>query len=162
MSRNKTHDQKEAKLRDALRPLADAGLSREQARTLVWTSVASMRQGDNSIDHRLDSILHDLFPTTPADIQRDVTSCRDHVYKALLAKMDKRDHDSLVWIDVERKAVADAATYWAGRYGYGDKTVTVEDVERIEALAVGHIDYASKLALYIAEFVVAPDEGNPL
>ena len=59
----------------------------------------------------------------------------------------------LAWIANEREAVAMAANQWATAHGY-DVSVTVADVERIEVCAVGHVDYASKLALYVAEHVV--------
>lgn len=40
--------------------------------------------------------------------------------------------------------------------GYGiPANVTVNDVERLEGPAVGHIGYADKLALYVAEHVVS-------
>lgn len=157
-SRNEQKDQRVKALRDALRPLAEAGVTREQASTLVWTSVASMRQG-NSIDDALPGILSGLFPRTQLSIVADLRNCQDYVYKALLQEMAKRDHTSLEWVDNERSAVADAASRWARANGY-DKPVSAEDVERIEGSAVGHIDYASKLALYVAEFVVEPDRGS--
>lgn len=56
------------------------------------------------------------------------------------------------WIERERYLVATAANEWATAHGW-DGRCTVEDVERLEVRAVGHIDYATKLALYVAEFV---------
>lgn len=80
-------------------------------------------------------------------------ACRDHILDALIAEMAHRHDDpGLGWIDRERQAVADAATAWATAHGI-DRTVTVDDVERIEGPAVGHIDYAQKLSWYVAEFV---------
>jgi hypothetical protein len=78
-------------------------------------------------------------------------ACHEHIYKALRAEMDHRaQHED--WVERERAAVATAAREWAAHAGY-DRSVTVEDVERIETSAVGHCDYASKLALYVAELV---------
>lgn len=82
--------------------------------------------------------------------------CRDHIYAALVNEMThRRDDPGLAWIGRERQAVADAATRWA-RANNLDRTVTAADVERIEGAAIGHSDYASKLALYIAELVTTP------
>lgn len=127
-------------------------MSREDASNLIWAAVGSFRQG-SSIDYLLDGILNSLFPKTPADLHRDKLLCRDAIYSALLGQMQNRDHDSLDWIELERDAVAGAASLWAAANGY-EAVVTPDDVERIETRALGHVDYASKLALYVAEFVV--------
>lgn len=90
-----------------------------------------------------------------------VRSCQRHIYDALVSAMSRRGHD-LSWIEHERQAVAIAANSWAGAHP-GTRTVSVEDVERVETMAVGHIDYGPKLALYVAELVTAgrpnPDPG---
>lgn len=81
--------------------------------------------------------------------------CRDHIHTALVNEMThRRDDPGLTWIGRERQAVADAATRWA-RANNLDRTVTAADVERLEGAAIGHSDYASKLALYVAELVTA-------
>lgn len=59
------------------------------------------------------------------------------------------------WIDDERMAVALAANRWAREHGLATR-VTVTGVRMVEVRAVGYSDYASKLALYVAELVVAP------
>jgi hypothetical protein len=69
--------------------------------------------------------------------------------------MDNRKHYAdTEWIEAERFAVAVAANQWATAHPPA-YTVSVEDVERVEQLAVGHVDYASKLALYVAELVLS-------
>lgn len=146
-------------LRDALQPLADKGVTREEAYILVWTAVRSMRQG-SSIDHALPGILNTLFPKTPEDISNDIRACQDYVYKALVEQMRFRKHTDLEWITNERKAVSEASGRWAAENLY-PRYATPEDVERIEIQACGHIDYASKLALYIAEFVVTGKDPRP-
>lgn len=83
-----------------------------------------------------------------------VLGCRGDILGALVEAMADRG-GSDEWIATERAVVADAANRWAESHGY-ERHVTVDDVERIEVAAVGHSDYASKLALYVAEFVVAP------
>lgn len=81
-----------------------------------------------------------------------VWACRDHVLAALRDEMSRRpDAADLGWIDRERQVVADAATAWAAT-NYA-RSVTAADVERIEGGAVGHVDYAEKLAWYVAELV---------
>lgn len=61
-------------------------------------------------------------------------------------------HDHLEWIHRERTALCIGANQWAASHGI-DKRVTVNDVERVEHLAVGHTDYASKHALYVTELI---------
>lgn len=80
--------------------------------------------------------------------------CRDAILAALSAEMGRRADAVHVadWIARERSAVANAAHDWASAHDMSCD-VTVADVERVEALAVGHVDYASKLALYVAELV---------
>lgn len=82
---------------------------------------------------------------------RPVIGCRDFVYDALVAAMARRG-DDLSWIDREREVVAVAANQWAAAHGC-ERRLTVADVERVEVLAVGHVDYGPKLALHVAEFV---------
>ena len=91
-------------------------------------------------------------PWTNAD-QNRLMACREHILRALKDAMDKR-HVCVDWVEYERQAVAIAANEWAKAHGI-DRSVTVADVERIEQQAVGHVDYASKLALYVAEFVAS-------
>jgi hypothetical protein len=84
---------------------------------------------------------------------RPLLSCQAHILRALSAECCRRpDANGLEWIDNERMAVTVAANAWATAHGY--RTVTVDEVERVEGMAVGHYDYASKFALYVAELVV--------
>lgn len=83
--------------------------------------------------------------------------CRDTILDALEKEMEQRRRNPGSWIENERCAVHYAASYWIWDHGLGKK-ITVEDILRIEPRAVGHIDYASKLALYVAEFIY--DLGN--
>lgn len=77
---------------------------------------------------------------------------------ALLAEAEHRnDHDD--WVERERLAVASEANRWAVA-NEGWQTVTVQDVERVEGRAMGHIDYPSKLALYVAELTWDLGEGT--
>lgn len=70
---------------------------------------------------------------------------------ALVAEAKLRHDHPDDWIERERSAVAAEANRWATSYGL--LTITSEDVERVEGRAVGHIDYARKLALYVAELI---------
>ena len=56
------------------------------------------------------------------------------------------------WVERERRALANAANAWAVAHG-PLRTVTVDEIEQVEPRAIGHSDYARKLALYIAELV---------
>lgn len=66
MSKNPRPNLKEKALREALVPLAVAGVTADQANTLIWASVRGFQQG-SSIDHtrRLWEILTETFPDNP-------------------------------------------------------------------------------------------------
>ena len=87
-----------------------------------------------------------------------VRSCHSRIFDGLVAKMEHRSRFS--WVEDERLAVAEAANAWALAHP-GSHTVSVDDVELIEHLAMGHVDYASKLALYVAEMVVGQRARAP-
>lgn len=86
---------------------------------------------------------------------KDIRECRIYVLMGLTEAMEKRHDRPDTWVEDERLAVAVAANEWATAHGY-DRRITVEDIERIEGNAVGHIDYATKLALLVAEFIIDP------
>lgn len=79
---------------------------------------------------------------------------RDHIVAALRDEMDKRPTlaSNLNWVDKERWAVVIAANDWAQANGYG--SIAPNDVRHLESLALGHVDYAMKLSLYVAERVM--------
>jgi hypothetical protein len=80
----------------------------------------------------------------------DVMNLRRRCLVALRKAMDdRRSFAGTEWIEHEREAITEAANVWA--LAHGLPTVTVGQVEAIEHLAVGHVDYAEKLALYVAE-----------
>jgi len=82
----------------------------------------------------------------------DFIQCHRFILQGLIDEMEHRSNlDG--WVERERLAVIIAANKWA--LAHGLNTVTVEQVEAIEHLAIGHVDYASKLALYVAELVNA-------
>lgn len=81
-------------------------------------------------------------------------SCADFIHKALAAEMAQRTNaPGVEWIENERVAVTIAANQWAQAHPPA-RTVSVDDVERVETMAVGHVDYASKLPRYVAELVL--------
>src|SRR6266704_5262302 len=84
-----------------------------------------------------------------------VRDCRAFILSALIETMEDRSRIGVDWVTNERNAVAVAANKWAEAHG-SERRITVEDVERIEGNAIGHVDYASKLALYVAEFIIDP------
>jgi hypothetical protein len=83
-------------------------------------------------------------------------AARQHILCRLQAEAKNREPDSLAWIERERFVVAVAANEWADAHGI-NRSITTADVERIEVRAVGHVDYASKLALYLAEALYVTD-----
>lgn len=88
-------------------------------------------------------------------------SCAKFIHKALVAEMAVRDlAEGLEWVEAERVAVTVAANQWAQAHPPA-RTVSVADVERVETMAVGHVDYASKLPLYVAELILEPSSESP-
>lgn len=78
-------------------------------------------------------------------------SARDVILKAQ-AKAPSRRKDMMNWFENEMRIVLEAANSWALK-NHGT-VITYEDVLRMDQHAYGHSDWASKLALYVAELVV--------
>lgn len=55
------------------------------------------------------------------------------------------------WIEFERNAMWKAVN--DQREKLGRSPIPIQDVERVEGMAVGHTDYALKFALYCADLV---------
>ena len=93
------------------------------------------------------------MPTDPRTHARFL-DCRDDVLNALrIAASGRREYNDHGWVVNERKAMAIAANNFAAAHGIS-RRITVDDVERVEQRAVGHVDYASKVSLYVAELLV--------
>ena len=75
----------------------------------------------------------------------------DAVRKALNDEIEHRRENPDTWIENERAAVAGEVNRWAMANGW--PMITVDDIERIEHQAMGHIDYVRKLSLYASELV---------
>lgn len=97
-------------------------------------------------------------PVTPVrrSPHDDMLACSDHIATALRAACDRRDRSTFDALQAsfarERAAVLAAANDWASRNGYA--TVTADDVDRLDRLNVGHVDWFSKLCLHVARLVV--------
>lgn len=78
--------------------------------------------------------------------------CRTHLLNALVTEMDERHQNPDTWIENERLAITIAANEWALSHGL-QVLLLVSDAEDVEQLAVGHVDYARKLALYVTEMI---------
>lgn len=89
----------------------------------------------------------------------EMLDCLGYVLEALMVAADER-RSREDWVEFERKAVAIAANEWAGVHDYLIRT-TVQDVERLEIHAVGHVDYMRKLSLYVAERIVYGQSVGP-
>ena len=63
------------------------------------------------------------------------------------------------WIEFERRAMWNAVN--DQRRHRGKNPLPIEEVARVEGLAVGHSDYAHKFAIDCAELVLAPNESHP-
>lgn len=78
---------------------------------------------------------------------------RAAVEEALVIEATRRGENE-DWIERERMAVVVEANQWALANGW--PTITLADLKTVEGRAVGHVDYASKLALYACELVWSP------
>lgn len=100
---------------------------------------------DDATDHRENAARRIPRPD-------ELRNCRERCLIALARAMDDRNtFKGLEWIGHERRAITEAANAWATAHGL--PTITVEQVQAAEHMAVGHIDYAEKLALYVSELV---------
>lgn len=83
----------------------------------------------------------------------EMLRARDYILAVLEHEAAKRsDAPGLSWVENERLAVVRAANEWALGHNC-PHLVTEAMVERVEGLAIGHADYAIKLALYTAELI---------
>lgn len=81
----------------------------------------------------------------------EMLRCQQFLLDRLRRQMRRRpEHDD--WIERERLTLAIAAHQWGTAHGLA-KAITVAEVERLEQPAVGHVDYAEKVCLYVAEFM---------
>lgn len=78
--------------------------------------------------------------------------CAEYIRHGLRGEIAKR-HSSpgLSWIINERQCVTTCANEWAAMHGLSP--ITIDEVEKVENLAVGHIDYVQKFSLYVAELL---------
>lgn len=78
------------------------------------------------------------------------------IQKALLTVLEEaqcaRQFPKADWISMERTAMLDAVN----RLRVGKRPVDLATITGVERLALGHVDYSSKFALYCAELVTAP------
>ena len=80
-------------------------------------------------------------------------ACREHLLAALRTETDQRpQRDCPECFNLELAGVLTAANRWADRHGY--QPVTAADVTAADQRAVGYVDWASKLCLYVAEHIV--------
>jgi hypothetical protein len=71
-------------------------------------------------------------------------------HELLCSEAEKRDQRE-DWPTVERTAMWEAVN--RHRTQVGKERLPIEDVERVEQMAVGHTDYGTKYALYCTELV---------
>lgn len=89
------------------------------------------------------------------DEHEDMLDCQKVLLRALTREMDNRAkhrQNGADWVAKERLAIQQAAYDWAVRHKMTTRP-TMYDIERLEPFAMGHVDYASKLCLYVAEFL---------
>ena len=80
-------------------------------------------------------------------------ACHERLRKQFKQITDERPNvRGIEWVELERVELAVAANQWAEAHGLPTR-VTRDDIERFETTALGHVDYASKLCLYVAELL---------
>jgi len=95
----------------------------------------------------------------------ELMALRDTMLHTLQEAAKHRDQrpdpigDELGWVVYEREQMATAIN--AARTNRGLGPVTLKDVARVEQQACGHVDYASKYALYCAEMAIGIDKPKP-
>lgn len=77
---------------------------------------------------------------------------RDEFYLLLEDEHAKRSRRGTQATGLEQHAMLEAVN--RERHAAGINGVTIEDIVRIERLALGHSDYASKFALHCAELAM--------
>jgi hypothetical protein len=65
----------------------------------------------------------------------------------------------LAWVPFERKAMWVATNVWRQTNGF--PATTEEDIARVEQMAHGHTDYASKFILYCTELALGDQDIRP-
>lgn len=91
---------------------------------------------------------------TAALLHDAMQACRAAVHEALgeALRAPRGDASYDEWVDRLVAAAALAANTWAVSNDYPQ--IAVEDVARIDRLAMGHVDYHAKVAIRVAHLVV--------
>lgn len=93
-------------------------------------------------------------------LHSNMLSCHRHLRKVLAKQCKKRsEYKDAGWIEDELLAVTSAANVWAEAHDL-PRRVTMETVRRIDRSASGHIDWASKLCLRVAESLYYGRDGE--
>ncbi len=92
---------------------------------------------------------------TTAEHQR-MLRCMAFLRKELQSQTDRRhEYDGMEWAEAELAHVTTQANRWSV-WNEAPNLVTIADVRRVDQQAVGHVDWAQKLCLYVAELVCYP------
>jgi len=83
---------------------------------------------------------------------RQLLKIRDELSAILHKAAKKRRFNPEGWIAYERQQMHTAVV--AARAKLGKGPISLAEIERVEATAVGHTDYARKWSLYCAELVL--------
>mgnify|MGYP000665061324 CR=1 FL=1 len=97
--------------------------------------------------------------TMPDTKTSDLRTMHAHMRACLAREHAKREaYPGLAWIDAEQAAMLHAVNLERARRRLPHATLA--ELQRREQLAVGHVDYATKFALYCAELALGlPDRG---
>jgi hypothetical protein len=89
----------------------------------------------------------------------DLRTMHAHMRACLAREHAKRStYPGVTWIEAEQAAMLHAVNLERTRHRLPH--VTLAELQRREQLAVGHVDYATKFALYCAELALGlPDRG---
>lgn len=85
-------------------------------------------------------------------IHAEMLDCRDHLLRALTAAMEARVAEHVDdWTVVELTALRDACEAWDGPNKRSVPSMIA--IGAADRVAMGHVDYASKVCLYVAEMM---------
>jgi hypothetical protein len=93
-----------------------------------------------------------LMTQTNSDFSPRIEPAKS-IYAVLVIEQENRKHRTTKeWIEKERDVVFKEAIYQSHKLGL--RTPTFEEIMKQENLAIGHIDYASKWAIGIANLMI--------
>lgn len=87
------------------------------------------------------------------DVDHDkMMGCMKFVHDRLVKESYNRQSNDN-WVEDELMVVVDSANLWAQRHGIS-RRISEDVARRLEKSALGHVDYMTKWALYVSEWML--------